>query len=101
MQHLSPEPVEHREADVGAVPGRVDVNPKPTLPKWGVDHVDEGVGNGGNIGVRRHNRVEGFLNAGSETRVGSGFILAGRRLVAGEPALRSGWYCCVLTTLMS
>jgi hypothetical protein len=62
MQHLSPEPVEHREADVCAVLGRVDVNPKRTLPKWDVDHVDKGVGNDGNIGVRGHDGVEGFLD---------------------------------------
>jgi len=45
MQHLSFEPVEHREADVGAVPGGIDVDTKRPLPEWGVDHVDDGVGN--------------------------------------------------------
>ena len=83
MQHLHPEPVEHREADVGTVLGRVDVNPKRTLPEWGVDHVDDGVGNRGHVGVRRHNGIEGFLDPGSETRVGSGLILVGHRLVGG------------------
>jgi hypothetical protein len=39
------EPVEHREADVGAVLGGIDVDTKRPLPEWGVDHVDDGVGN--------------------------------------------------------
>jgi hypothetical protein len=31
MQHLSPEPIQHREADVRTVLGRIDVNPKRAL----------------------------------------------------------------------
>ena len=82
MQHLSPEPIENREADVGAVLGRIEVNPERALAKRGVDHADERVGNHGYIGVRRHDGVEGLLNPGSEIRIGSRFVLVEHCLVA-------------------
>lgn len=51
MQHLGPWPVEHREADVGTVLGRIDMHPKRTLPERTVDNIDYGVGNRGHVGL--------------------------------------------------
>jgi hypothetical protein len=81
MQHLRPEPVEHREADVGAVAGGVDVNPKRTLAERGVDHSNDGIGDRGHLGARRHDVGERVFDLRTETRIGSGLIRVDDRVI--------------------
>src|ERR1700742_1076979 len=81
MQHLGPEPVEHREPDFSAVLGWIDVDSKRTLAERSIDDGDQCVGDRGYVGVSRHDRVERFLHLGAELRIRSGLVLAGHRLV--------------------
>ncbi len=81
MQHLAAQPVEDLEADIGAVLGWVDIDTEWALAEGRVDDVDNGIGNGRGIRIRRHNGRESLLHL---------FAEAGTRRRAGRNG-RSGW----------
>jgi hypothetical protein len=46
VQHLAAQPVEHGEADVGSILGRVDVNAEGPLAERAIDDFDNSDGDG-------------------------------------------------------
>ena len=68
VQHFRAEPVEHGEADIGAVLARIDMDPERPHAERRVDEVDDGVGDAADVGILRNDRGEGLLNLVAEAR---------------------------------
>ena len=58
MKHLRAQAVEHSEADIGAVFGRIVVDPEWALAEGHVDDLDDLVGRAAGLGVVGDNRGE-------------------------------------------
>jgi hypothetical protein len=51
VEHLGSQAVEHGEADIGAVLGRVIVDPERTPAEGGVHHLNDRIGDAGGIRI--------------------------------------------------
>ncbi len=78
MKHLRAHAIEHGEADVGAVFGRIVVDPERTLAEGHVDDPDDLVGHAAGLGVVGDDRGERLQHLFAEALVGASFIGGGR-----------------------
>ena len=81
MQHLGADTVDDREGHVGTVLARVDMNAEGSLADRSVDDLDDGIGDGGGIGVWRHDPGEGFLYLLAEAGVWADLVLGDPRAI--------------------
>jgi len=88
MKHLRAQAVEHGEADVGAVFGRIVVDPERALAEGHVDDLDDLVGHAAGLGVVGDDRGERLQHLFAEALVGAGFIFRDPRLVSRTPGMR-------------
>ena len=87
MQHLAAKAIEDREADTGAVLGRIDMHPKRPLAERRVDDPDDGIGHGTGVRVGRHYGRERLLYLLTETGIRPRLIFGHARLVGGPTGM--------------
>jgi hypothetical protein len=90
MKHLRTQTVEYGEADIGAVLGRIVVDPERTLAKGHVDDLDDLVSHAAGLGVVRDDRGERLQHLFAEALVGASFIFRDPRLVSRTAGSRPG-----------
>src|SRR5436309_6922070 len=85
MKHLRAQAVEHREADIVAVFGRIVVDPERALAEGHVDDLDDLVGHAAGLGVVGDDRGERLQHLFAEALVGPASYSATRASSAGRP----------------
>jgi hypothetical protein len=88
MKHLRAQAVEHGEADIGAVFGRIVVDPERALAEGHVDDLDDLVGHAAGLGVVGDDRGERLQHLFAEALVGASFIFRDPRFVCRTPGMR-------------
>jgi Transition state regulatory protein AbrB len=88
MKHLRAQAVEHGEADIGPVFGRIVVDPERALAEGHVDDLDNLVGHAAGLGVVGDDRGERLQHLFAEALVGASFIFRDSRLVSRTPGMR-------------
>ena len=80
---LGADTVRHGIDHLRAILRRVNVHPERSRAKGGIDHLDDGVRDGRDIRIGRHDGGEAFAHLVRETRIGTRFLFSGPCLVGG------------------
>ena len=87
MQHLRANAVEHGEADIGAILGRVDVDAERPLTERRADDIDDRLGDEPDIGILRHDRRKRLLHLLAKALLGTGLVFRRARRIGGAAGM--------------
>ncbi len=82
-KQLGPDTVRNRIDYLRAVLRRVDMDPKRSLAKGGINHLDDSVRHRGDARIRGNDRGEALADLVPETRIGTSVIFSSPSLVIG------------------